>query len=106
MKKLLRNLIEEDIDKVIDNKKINNKNFFFLILHYLLDNKKLDLVEINEMAFELCDEYNKFLNDFDLELMNSNGEIIKVLKSALPKFNKRIAHILSKIDEIKENGNS
>ena len=106
MKKILRNLIEDDIDRVIDNEEINKKNFFFLILHHILDNDRMDLIEINRIATELSTEYEDFLKDFDLELMNSNGEIIKVLKSAIPKFNDRIAHILDKIRKLEKNGNS
>ena len=106
MKKILRNLIEEDIDKVLDNNEIKKKNFLFLLIHYLLGNDRLNLVEINNIAIELNEEYQTFLKDFDVELIESNGEIINVLKSALPKFNKRIAHIIEKIEEIKKNGNS
>jgi len=102
MKKILRNLIEEDIDKVLDNNSIKKKNFLFLLIHYLLGNDILNLVEINGIAVELNEEYNSFLKDFDLELLEANGEIIKVLKTALPKFNKRIGHILEKIDKIKQ----
>jgi len=106
VKKILRNLIEDDIDRVLDNEEINEKNFFFLILHHLLDNNRMDLIEINEIAAELSAEYEDFLKDFDLELAESNGEIIKVLKSAIPKFNNRIAHILDKIRKLEKNGNS
>jgi len=102
MKKILRNLIEEDIDKVLDNNSIKKKNFLFLLIHYLLGNDMLNLVEINGIATELNTEYEAFLKDFDLELIESNGEIIKVLKSALPKFNNRIAYILEKIEKIKQ----
>lgn len=103
MKTTLRNLIEEDIDKVIDNEEIKKKNFFFLILHYLLENDRLNLVEIDELGIELSEEYESFLKDFDLELLESNGEIIHVLKSALSKFNARIAPILDKIKKLKKN---
>jgi len=106
MKTILRNLIEEDIDKVLDNDKVKEKNFFFLILHYLLENDRLDLIEIDKLGTELSDEYESFLKDFDLELVESNGEIIDVLKSALSKFNARIAPILGKIKKLKKNGNS
>lgn len=102
MKKILRNLIEEDIDKVLDNNSIKKKNFLFLLIHYLLGNDMINLVEINGIAVELNEEYNSFLKDFDLELIESNGKIIKVLKSALPKFNKRIGYILEKIEKIKQ----
>ncbi len=106
MKKILRNLIEEDMDKVLDNSEIKKKNFLFLLIHYLLGNDRLNLVEINDIAVELNEEYQTFLKDFDIELIESNGEIINVLKSALPNFNKRIAYIIEKIEQIKKNGNS
>jgi hypothetical protein len=106
MKTILRNLIEDDIDKVLDNEEIKKKNFFFLIIHYLLENDRLDLIEIDELGTELSNEYESFLKDFDLELIESNGEIINVLKSALSKFNARISPILDKIKNLKKNGNS
>ncbi len=106
MKKLLRNLIEEDIEKILDNNKIKKKNFFFLFLYYLLENPdRIDLAEIGKVADEFSDEYESFLKNFELELIESNGEIIDVLKSAIPKFNKKIAYVLDKIDKIKENAN-
>ena len=105
MKKILRNLIENDIDKILDNEKIKPKNFFFLIVHYLLDNNRVNLKEVHEVAIELSNKYEAFLRDFDLELLESNGEIIKVLKSAIPKFNKRMVDILEKIENIRKNDN-
>ena len=106
MKKILRNLIENDIDKILDNEEIKSKNFFFLIVYYLLDNNRVNLKEVHEVAIELSNKYETFLRDFDLELLESNGEIIKVLKSAIPKFNKRMVDILEKIENIKKNDNS
>ena len=102
MKKILRDLIEEDIDKVLDNNEIKKKNFFFLLIHYLLGNDVLNLREINKIATELNNEYEAFLKDFDIELTQSNGEIINVLKSALPNFNNRIRPILERIEKIKQ----
>ncbi len=106
MKKILRNLIEEDIDKILFDKEIKKKNFFFLIVHYLLECKSVNLKEVNDLSNELRNQYEGFLKDFDLELLQSNGEIIKVLKSALPKFNFRIADILEKIEKVKQNDHS
>ncbi|KKN18824.1 hypothetical protein LCGC14_0951980 [marine sediment metagenome] len=102
MKKILRDLIEDDIDKVLDNNEIKKKNFFFLLIHYLLGNDVLNLREINKIATELNNEYEAFLKDFDIELTQSNGEIINVLKSALPNFNNRIRPILERIEKIKQ----
>lgn len=101
MKKTLRNLIEQDIDKVLDNEKINDKNFFFLILHYLLELKSINLMEVNDLSIELNKEYEQFLNRFNEELVSSNGEIIDVLRSGIGKFWKRVQPILNKINELK-----
>ncbi len=98
--------MERDIDKVLDSETIKKKNFFFLLIHYLLGNDRLNLNEINEVATELNDEYEAFLKDFDVELTESNGEIINVLKSALPNFNKRIRPILDKLEKIKQYDNN
>jgi len=105
VKKILRNLIEGDIEKILDNNEISKKNFFFLFLHYLLENDRIDLVEIDRVSDEFSNEYESFLKNFELELIESNGEIIDVLKSALPKFNKRIGCVLNKIEKMKKNAN-
>ena len=101
MEKILRDLAEKDIDKILDNKKINEKNFFILILHYLLENDSINLKEIDDLGNELSKEYKEFLNNFEVDLIESNGEIITVLKSALRKFRKRIYPILEKIKDLK-----
>jgi len=101
VKKTLRNLIEEDIDKVMNNEKINDKNFFFLILHYLLEHEHINLMEVKDLSIELNDEYEQFLKEFDEELISSNGEIIDVLRNGVGKFWKRVQPILNKINELK-----
>jgi len=106
MDKNLRDLAENDIEKILDNKEIFNKNFFILILHFLLENKSIDLIEVGNLSEELTKHYNEFLNYFELELVESNGEIINVLQNALRKFQARIHPILDKIKKIKENGRS
>ncbi len=106
MKKVLRNLIEEDIEKILDNKEISEKNFFVLILHFLLENNSINLIEVNDLSEELKKHYKEFLNHFEEELIESNGEIISVLQKALGKFGERMCPILEKIDKIKQNDNS
>lgn len=105
MEKILRDLIENDIEKVLDNKEIIDKNFFILILHFLLENDSIDLIEVGSLSEELTKHYKKFLNYFEMELVESNGEIINVLQNALRKFQIRISPILEKIKKLKQNGN-
>jgi hypothetical protein len=106
MKKILRNLIEEDIEKILDNKKVSKKNFFILILHFLLENNTINLKEVNDLSEELNKDYKEFLNHFEEELLESNGEIISVLRTAIKKFRSRMSPILEKIEKIKENDHS
>jgi molecular chaperone GrpE (heat shock protein) len=101
MEKILRDLIDEDIDRVMDNEEIPKRNFFYLILHYLLEKKSIKLNEVNDLATELSKEYEDFLKDFDLELIESNGEIIDVLKNAMRKFRERLSPVMDKIDKFK-----
>jgi len=106
MEKILRDLVENDIEKILDNEKISEKNFFVLILHFLLENKTIDLIEVGNLSEELTKHYKEFLNYFEIELVESNGEIINVLQNALRKFRIRISPILDKIKRIKKNDDS
>jgi len=101
MKKILRNLIEDDMDKVLNNEEIKKKNFFFLLVHYLLECKSINLKEVQDLSIELKNEYEEFLEEFDEELVSSNGEIINVLRNGIGKFWKRVQPILNKVDELK-----
>jgi len=100
--KVLRDLIEEDIDKVLNNKEVNDKNFFWIIIHYLLDNDRINLLEVDNLSTELKEGYMNFLASFEEELIES-GEIITVLGTAIRKFFDRMKPILNKIDRIKKN---
>ena len=106
MEKVLRDLIENDIEKILDNKEILDKNFFFLILHFLLENERINLIEVGSLSEELTKHYKEFLNYFEIELVESNGEIINVLQNALNKFRIRISSILDKIKQLKKNDDS
>lgn len=102
MEQLLRDLAEKDIEKILENKKINDKNFFILILHFLLENDNIDLLKVDELSKELEKHYKEFLETFELELVESNGEIISVLRTAIRKFKDRISPILEKIKKLKD----
>ena len=106
MEKVLRDLIENDIEKILDNKEILDKNFFFLILHFLLENERINLIEVGSLSEELTKHYKEFLNYFEIELVESNGEIITVLQKAVRKFQARISPVMGKIKKLKENGRS
>ena len=106
MEKILRDLVENDIEKILDNEKISEKNFFVLILYFLLENKTIDLIEVGNLSEELTKHYKEFLNYFEIELVESNGEIITVLQKAVRKFQARISPVMGKIKKLKENGRS
>ena len=89
------------MDKVLDNKEIKEKNFFFLLVHYLLECKSVNLKEVHGLSIELNNEYEEFLEEFNEELISSNGEIINVLKNGIGKFWKRVQPILNEINELK-----
>lgn len=103
MDKILRDLVEKDIEKILNNKKVINKNFFVLILHFLLENDTINLEEVNELSEELEKDYKDFLNAFEIELVEANGEIIDILKTGIRKFGDRISPILDKIKGLKKN---
>lgn len=102
MEQILRDLVEKDIEKILENKKISDKNFFILILHFLLENESIDLTKVDELSNELENHYKEFLNSFEMELVESNGEIINVLREAIRKFSKRIRPILDKVKQLKK----
>ncbi len=102
MEQLLRDLAEKDIDKILGNKKILDKNFFMLILHFLLENESIDLLKVDKLSNELERHYKEFLNSFELELVESNGEIINVLRNAIRKFREKISPILDKVKKLKQ----
>jgi len=106
MEQLLRDLAETDIENILDNKEILDKNFFMLILHFLLESESIDLLKVDKLSEELKKHYKEFLDSFELELVESNGEIIDVLRNAIRKFSKRISPILDKIKDLKQNDNS
>ena len=102
MEKILRDLAEKDIEKILDREDISDKNFFILILHFLLENKSIDLSKVGELSKQLEKQYKEFLDSFELELVESNGEIINVLRDAIRKFTKRVSPIIEKVKELKE----
>lgn len=102
MEKILRDLAEKDIEKILDNEQLGDKNFFYLILHFLLENDRIDLNEVSELSKELEKHYKEFLDSFEMELVESNGEIINVLRNAIRKFRKRISPIVDKVKELKK----
>ncbi len=106
MEQLLRDLAEKDIDKILQNKEILDKNFFMLILHFLLENDSIDLLKVDELSIELNNHYKEFLNSFEMELVESNGEIITVLRDGIRKFSKRIRPIIDKVKNLKKNDDS
>ena len=62
MEKILRDLVEKDIEKILDSEEILDKNFFYLILHFLLENDRIDLLKVNEISKELEKHYKEFLD--------------------------------------------
>ena len=106
MEQILRDLAEKDIDKILQNKKISDKNFFLLILHFLLENETIDLEKVDKLSEELKKHYKDFLDSFEMELVESNGDIIRVLRSAIRKFKERISPIIEKVKQLKQNDNS
>ena len=102
MEQILRDLAEKDIEKILDNKEITDKNFFILVLHFLLENDNIDLSKVDELSNELHKHYKEFLNSFEMELVESNGEIINVLRDAIRKFSERISPIIDKVKQLKK----
>ena len=100
----LRKELKNDIWKVIDGEKVpkEKKNKFrLLVLQLLLESKGFNLGNAFQIADELEKEYNKIVDDFDNCLMDSNGDLINVLKNINDKYDNKIKSLLHKVEKLK-----
>ena len=104
MRKVLKLLFDKDLNSILNSEVIKDKNFFYLLVHYLLENKKIDLINIKEISDELEREYNFLLEDVNEEIINSMGNLIDVFKKVKLMFNEKFSDILNKLGELKDNG--
>ena len=105
MEKILLSFLESDLLDLMNGEDRIQKNFFKLVLLYLLEKDTFDMVEINSISGDLKDDYNKFLEELDKKLGNGLGDLIKLLKETKKDFKELIKPYMKKIVNIK-NGNS
>jgi len=105
MEKILLSFLESDLLDLMNGEDRIQKNFFKLILLYLLEKDTFDMVEINGISGDLKNDYNKFLEDLDKKLGNGLKDLIELLKETKKDFKELIKPYIKKIVNIK-NGNS
>jgi len=105
MEKILLSFLESDLLDLMNGEDRIQKNFFKLVLLYLLENDKFDMVEINSISGNLKTDYNKFLEELDKKLGNGLKDLIELLKETKKDFKELIKPYIEKIVNIK-NGNS
>jgi len=105
MEKILLSFLESDLLDLMNGEDRIQKNFFKLVLLYLLEKDTFDMVEINSISGDLKDDYNKFLEELDKKLGNGLKDLIELLKETKKDFRELIKPYIEKIVNIK-NGNS
>jgi len=105
MDKILLSFLESDLLDLLNGNDITQKNFFKLILLYLLEKEKFDLIEIDDISKDLKDDYNKFLMELDKKLGNGLGDLIKLLRETKKEFKELIKPYINRLEVIK-NGNN
>jgi len=104
----LRRELKNDIWKVIDGEKIPEvkiNKFRLLVLQLLLESKGFNLGNAFQIADDLEKEYNKIVDDFDKSLVDSNGDLINVLKNINDKYDNKIKSLLDKVEKLKNGEN-
>ena len=105
MEKILLSFLESDLLDLLNGEDRIQKNFFKLVLLYLLENKKFDLVEIDEISGDLKDKYNNFLEELDKKLGNGLKDLIELLRETKKEFKELMKPFINKLEGIR-NGNS
>jgi len=105
MEKILLSFLESDLLDLMNGNDRIQKNFFKLVLLYLLENKKFDLVEVDSIATDLKDDYEKFIKELDKKLGNGLKDLIELLRETKKDFKNMINPYVEKIKELK-NDNS
>jgi len=105
MEKILLSFLESDLLDLMNGEERIQKNFFKLVLLYLLEKETFDIVEIDAISKDLKNDYNNFLEELDKKLGNGLGDLIKLLKETKKDFKELIKPYMKKIVNIK-NGNS
>lgn len=105
MEKILLSFLESDLLDLMNGEDRIQKNFFKLVLLYLLEKETFDIVEIDVISKDLKNDYNNFLEELDKKLGNGLGDLIKLLKETKKEFKELIKPYMEKIANIK-NGNS
>ena len=105
MEKILLSFLESDLLDLLNGEDRIQKNFFKLVLLYLLEKEKIDLIEIDIVSKDLRDDYNNFLEELDRKLGNGLGDLIKLLRETKKEFKDLIKPYMKRLEGMK-NGNS
>lgn len=106
MERILAKFYESDLLDLLDGKKTSQKDFFKLLILYLLENRTINVVEVNELSGELKGKYNNFIEYLDKELGNGLGDLIKLLRNSKKEFKKLMKPIVEKLEGMKNGHNN
>jgi len=106
MERILAKFYESDLLDLLDGKKTSQKDFFKLLILYLLENRTINVNEVNELSEELKGKYNDFIEYLDKELGNGLGDLIKLLRNSKKQFKEMMNPIVEKLEGMKNGHNS
>lgn len=96
----LRKELKEDVWKIIDGEivpKERENKFKLLVLQLLLQSQGFNLGEAFHIADELEYKYNEIIDNFNDYLIDSNGDLLEVLKQINKDFDDKLKPLLQKI---------
>ncbi len=99
----LKQELKNDIWKIIDGMptpKIKVNKFRILVLQLLLQSKGFNVGNAFSIADSLEEEYNKIIDDFEVYLEDSNGDLLTVLKNVDKDYNNKIEPLLKRLKNI------
>lgn len=97
----LKDLLKEDIWKIINVEDIPKRNFFDYVLHMLLGSEKILLKDVVYLSKELDNRYNQILGEVNKYILEGNGEVLPTLKRLEKDYKDKIQPILNEIERYK-----
>lgn len=97
----LRQLLKDDIWKIIEGEEKPERDFFTYVLHMVLGNEIIKLKDVVELSKRLKNRYNQVLGEIIEYITAGNGEVLPALKELKNKYNDKVLPILNKIKEYK-----
>jgi hypothetical protein len=82
---------------------VPQRDFFFYVLHFLLNNKSILLKDVVDMSKKLTNRYTQILGEVDEYIRQGNGEVLPALRRLDNDFTEKVLPIINQIKKYKEN---